>query len=88
METLVRLNADELNNSFIAFIKSSFRGKKIALHIYEEQQDETEYLLSDPVAKQRLLASVENVRENRNLAEYTMEDIMSYLNEEDAQHHS
>ena len=43
--------------------------------------DETEYLLSDPVTKKRLLEAVENVKNNRNLKEYTMEDIASYLNE-------
>jgi hypothetical protein len=81
MDTLVRLKADEINNSLVEFIKSSFKGKKIAVHIYEDETDETEYLLSDPVTKKRLLESVENVKANRNLKEYTMEDIISYLNE-------
>ena len=78
MDTLLRLKADEINNSLVDFIKSSFKGKKIAVHIYE---DETEFLLSDPVTKKRLLESVENVKSNRHLKEYTMGDIMSYLNE-------
>ncbi len=82
METLVRLNADELNTSLVDFIKSSFKGKKIAVHIYEdEEMDETEYLLSDPIAKKRLLEAVENVKNNRNLKEYTIDDINSYLND-------
>ena len=41
MDTLVRMNAEEINLSFIEFIKSSFKGKKIAVHIYEEDIDET-----------------------------------------------
>lgn len=81
MDTLVRIKADELNNSLVDFIKSAFKGKKIAVHIYEDPMDETEFLFSDPVNKQRLLESVENVKANRNLKEYTMEDIISYLNE-------
>lgn len=81
MDTLVRIKADELNNSLVDFIKSSFKGKKIAVHIYEDETDETGFLLSDPFAKKRLLESVENVKANRNLKEYTMEDIISYLNE-------
>jgi len=81
MDTLVRVKADDLNNSLIDFIKSSFKGKKIAVHIYEDETDETEYLMNDPVAKQRLLESIENVNQNRNLKEYTMDEIMSYLNE-------
>ena len=81
MDTLVRLKADEINNSLVDFIKSSFKGKKIAVHIYEDETDETEFLFSDPVTKKRLLESVENVKANRNLKEYTMEDIISYLND-------
>ena len=77
----MRVKADDLNNSLIDFIKSSFKGKKIAVHIYEDETDETEYLMNDPVAKQRLLESIENVNQNRNLKEYTMDEIMSYLNE-------
>ena len=81
MDTLLRIKADELNNSLVDFIKASFKGKKIAVHIYEDETDETDFLLSDPVAKKRLLESVENVKANSNLKEYTMEDIISYLNE-------
>ena len=81
MDTLVRVKADDLNSSLIDFIKASFKGKKITLHIYEDETDETEDLLSDPVTKQRLLESIENIKKDRHLKEYTMEDIMSYLNE-------
>ncbi|MDQ6888872.1 MAG: hypothetical protein M3Z56_01130 [Bacteroidota bacterium] len=81
MDTLVRLNADELNSGLIDFIKNSFKGKRIALHIYEDEMDETEYLLSDPIAKQRLLNAVENVKYMRNIREYTIDEINSYLNE-------
>ncbi len=63
MDTLVRLNADELNGSFLDFIKSSFKGKRIALHIYEDAMNETEYLLSDPVHREKLLATVSEVRD-------------------------
>ena len=81
MDTLVRLKADEINNSLVDFIKSFFKGKNIAVHIYEDETDETEFLLSDPVTKKRLLESIENVNANRSLKEYTMEEITSYLNE-------
>ena len=81
MDTLVRVKADDLNNSLIDFIKSSFKGKRIAVHIYEDETDETEYLMNDPIAKKRLLESIENVNQKRNLKEYTMDEIMSYLNE-------
>lgn len=82
MDTLVRINADELNKTFLDFIKQSFKGKRIAVHVYEDtEMDETEYLLSDPIAKKRMLESVENVKNNRNLKEYTIEDIHSLLND-------
>lgn len=83
MDTLVRINADELNKTFLDFIKQSFKGKKITVHVYEDgEMDETEYLLSDPIAKKRLLQAVENVRNNHNLKEYSIEDIHSILNDD------
>ena len=65
MDTLVRLNADELNQSFIDFIKASFKGKRIAVHIYEDEKDETDYLLSDPVHQEKLLKTVAELNGHR-----------------------
>lgn len=84
MDTLLKLKAEELNMTLIDFIKASFKGKKIAVHIYEDEMDETEYLMSDPITRQRLLESIENVKHKRNITEYTMEEINSYLNEPEA----
>ena len=82
MDTLVRTSADEINNSLIDFIKSSFKGKKIAVHIYEEDDiDETTFLLSDPETKKRLLESVGNVKKSVNLKEYSIRDIENILND-------
>jgi hypothetical protein len=82
MDTLIRLEAEELDNSLVDFIKSTFKGKKIAVHIYaDKEMDETEYILSDPIARKRILEAVENVNQNRNLREYTLEEINNYLNE-------
>lgn len=84
MDTLIKMNVDELNISFLDFIKQSFKGKKIAVHVYEdEEMDETDYLLSDPVTKKRLLEAIENVKQKRDIKEYTIEDINSYLNDDD-----
>jgi hypothetical protein len=74
MDTLVRVNADEVNNNLIDFIKTSFKGNKITLNIYEDQTDETAYLLSDLVAKKRLMESAENVRQGLQLKKYTMQE--------------
>ena len=82
MDTLVRLNADELNQSLIDFIKTSFKGKRIALHIYEDEMDETTYLLSDPIHREKLLQSVQEVNQQKGLKEYTLDEIKEmFLNE-------
>jgi len=82
MDTLLRMQAEEINSSLIDFIKSSFKGKRIALHIYEETMDETEFLLSNTSNKNRLFDSIENVKNNINLKEIDFADIESILNDE------
>jgi len=81
MDTLLRANANELNGSLIDFIKATFGNKRIAVHIYEEQMDETEYLLSTEANKTKLLQAIEDVKERRNTKVYSMEDINRMLNE-------
>jgi hypothetical protein len=82
MDTLVRMNAEEINMSFIDFIKTSFKGKKIALHIYEENPDETEFLLQSNANKKRLYESIENVKNNINLKEIDFSDLQQILNDD------
>ena len=82
MDTLLRMKAEEIDGSLIEFIKSSFRGKKIALHIYEDTVDETDFLLSNPTTKKRLLESITNVKHNVNLKEIDFADIQSILNDD------
>ncbi len=75
MDTIVKGNADEINQSLIDFIKKSFKGKKIAVHIYEDEQDETDFLLSNPETKRRLLESIKNVNEGKSLKEFSLREI-------------
>lgn len=83
MNTVVRMQADEINNSLIDFIRLSFKGKKIALHIYEEDDDdETTYLLSDETTKKRLLESIENIKNHISLKEYSITEIENILNDD------
>ena len=82
MDTLLRMQAEEINSSLIDFIKSSFKGKKIALHIYEDTMDETEFLLSNKSNKKRLFDSIESVKNNINLKEIDFADIESIFNDE------
>ena len=86
MDTLIRLEADEISNSLVDFIKSTFKGKKISVHIYaDEEMDETEYLLSDPIHKEKLLKTIQEVNKKKDLQVYLMEDLEAmFLNEETA----
>ena len=82
MDTLVKTTADEINTSLINYIKKAFKGKKIAVHIYEDEEGETDYLLSNAVTKRRLLESVENVNKKTSLKEYSITEIESILNDD------
>lgn len=82
MDTLLRMNAEEIDISLVEFIKSSFKGKKIALHIYEDTLDETDFLLANSNNKKRLLESIENVKNNTNLKQIEFSDIQSILNDD------
>ena len=75
MDTLVKTTADEINSSLIDFIKKAFKGKKIAVHIYEDESNETDYLLSDSLTKKRPLESIENVNKSSCLKEYSIAEL-------------
>ena len=83
MDTLLRGNADEINTSLVDFIRLTFKGKKVAVHIYEDNEmDETEYLLSDPIAREKFLKSVEDVNDSKGLKTYKLNDLKTmFLNE-------
>lgn len=81
MDTLVRMKAEELDGTLIDFLKKSFHGKRIAVHVYEEPMDETEYLLTDPIHREKILATIKEVEQASNLKTYTMENIMNMVNE-------
>ncbi len=83
MDTLLRGNADEINASLVEFIRSTFKGKKVAVHIYEDNEmDETEYLLSDAIGKEKLLKSVEEVNNGKGLKTYNLNELkLMFLNE-------
>ena len=82
MDTLLRMNAEEIDISLVEFIKSSFKGKKIALHIYEDTLDETDFLLANSNNKKRLLESIENVKNMTNLKQIEFSDIQSIVNDD------
>ena len=53
MYTEIHIKADELDENFLKSVRSMFKKKRISI-IIQEDQDETEYLLSNPNNKKML----------------------------------
>jgi antitoxin YefM len=70
METVFKLKTKELDMGFIESIKHLFKGKEIEITV-KPAQDETEYLLSSPANKKRLLEAIDEVKKNKNLIRFT-----------------
>jgi hypothetical protein len=68
MYSTYKLNADELSSDFIKALKNTYQHRQIEI-IVQDVEDETEYLLSSPKNKKRLLSAVENVNNHKNLVE-------------------
>ncbi|NBV22978.1 MAG: hypothetical protein EBS05_13805 [Proteobacteria bacterium] len=66
MQTTYTLNTDELDEGFFQRVKSAFPRRQVTIAANDEA-DETEYLLSDPVRKERLLRAIDDINHGRNL---------------------
>lgn len=78
MYTLYKINANELDSSFLSALKTMFKNKEIEIAVCEASQsedDETEYLLKSPNNRERLLKAIENVANNRNLVSLNLDEI-------------
>ena len=73
MYTTYRLKASELDKKFIDSVKAQYRNKEIEITVNEI--DETEYLLSSQKNRERLLESIDNVKNKRNLREIDLDEI-------------
>jgi hypothetical protein len=73
MQTTIRLNSNELTMEFLEGLKKMFKGKEITLTI-ETEMDETEFLMSYPKNKNKLLKALKNANEGR-LITVNMDDI-------------
>jgi len=63
MYTLYKINTDELNENFIASIKTQFQHKDIEIAICETaqaEQDEADYLFRHSANKARLSEAIDN----------------------------
>jgi len=78
MQTTIRLNTNELTMDFLEGLKKMFKGKEITLTI-ETEMDETEFLMSNPKTKERLLKAIENV-EKGNLVTVDLDELTAEIN--------
>ncbi len=70
MSTTYRLKASELGENFLQSIKALYGNKQVEIYVAEvneEDEDETEYLMSSPENKRRLLESINDIKNNRNI---------------------
>lgn len=73
MQTIYRLKASELNNDFLEGLKATFGDKDIEIIVYEV--NETDYLLKSDANKARLVKAIENVNNQNNLVEVSLETL-------------
>ena len=66
MQTTYQLNTEELDDRFLSSLKAAFPRRKVTIAVNDET-DETEYLLSDPARKERLLRAIDDINQGRNL---------------------
>jgi len=74
MYTTYQISEQELNIDFLESVKRLFKNKKLAITI-EESLDETEYLLSNPANKKRLLNSINNIEKGKNLKTVNIKEL-------------
>ena len=76
METTFHLNVNELDGRFVEALQKLFADQNVVINIATEP-DTTEYLLSDPARKARLLHSIAEAEKGNvvavNLDDYRVE---------------
>ena len=68
MVTTYRLNTRELGDNLINSLREAYPDQDI--EIFVQEQDETEYLCSSPINRERLEKAVENVKQGKNLVTF------------------
>ncbi|KAM3101516.1 hypothetical protein ACKFKF_07175 [Phormidesmis sp. 146-12] len=61
MQTIYRLNANELDQKFLDGLKATFKDQEIEIVVYGV--DETAYLMASAANRARLLQAVENIKQ-------------------------
>ena len=74
MESVYRLNANELNEDFLNTLKKLYKGKDLELTV-NVQEDETEYLLKSKANRDLLLKAVKEVKNKKGLKTVDMKKL-------------
>ena len=78
MTTTFHLNETEIDGKFLEALKILFKNRNLTLTV-EVEDDETAYLLSSPANRERLLNSVTNINENKNLTEINVASLKALI---------
>lgn len=65
MQSVYRLNAEELDYQFFESLKSLFKNKEIEIAVSEV--DETAYLMRSAANRRHLLQAIQNIEDGTNL---------------------
>ncbi|CAA6814432.1 MAG: Unknown protein [uncultured Sulfurovum sp.] len=75
MQVAYTLNANELDINFLESIKQLFQEKSINISV-AQNEDETDYLLSNPTNASRLLKAINNIENHKDkLIHKDLEDL-------------
>lgn len=67
MYVTYRLNASQLDQSFLDALKATFQNKEIEIVVYDV--DETAYLMASEANRNKLLKAIDNIKARSNLIE-------------------
>ncbi|MCY7393239.1 MAG: hypothetical protein LH647_17610 [Leptolyngbyaceae cyanobacterium CAN_BIN12] len=73
MQTVYRLNANDLNENFLEGLKATFKDQEIEIIVYGV--DETAYLMASEANRTRLLQAVKNIRQRSHLVEVNRDEL-------------
>lgn len=76
MNTIFQMNTSELDEKFLAGIKTLFKSKTIEISIRDihDEMDETEYLMSSVVNKRHLQSAIDYIEEGKDLVSFSAEE--------------
>ncbi|MEI8573001.1 hypothetical protein ACH5Y9_20415 [Methylomonas sp. BW4-1] len=78
MYTTYKLKASELNDDFLQSVKALFHDKVVEIAIcdsLEAEEDETTYLLKNPVNSERLLTAINNIEQKQNIVRVDLSEL-------------